>query len=350
MIQSIAIDNGPDALIDGSNGKPIPVTNWGQIYGKKGKPITVTNWEETYGKLRVWCFVNALYDEAKLMIIQESWGRYCDKIKFFVDETPNQNIVERHVIPIHTESDRADDLWEKIWKSFVYLEEHHHGEYDYIIKADTDSWISVNNFKSYAQYYDPALSWYMGHTLLAREYPYNAGGNYAFSRGAMERLVDVFQSDGFQTSESSSCKKSWSGWHEDEMLGVCLRGIGIHPLNTLNEQNQLRFSPNRLDQKEDWTLQRKIWFDESKGEDGWYFLNRVEDTPLAEDCCEENMIGLHNYKFGENNEGLLRMYLELDMIFESDKMKKIPVPQKPTTFLFGGKLEYKNKDIVYRHH
>ena len=163
-------------------------------------------------------------------------------------------------------------------------------------------------------------------------------------------MTDVFHSDDFKTSESSSCKKSWSHWNEDELLAQCLRGIGIHPLNTLNEKNQLRFSPNRLDQKQDYTLRREIWWDESNDKDGWYFLNRVDNTPVGEHCCDENMIGLHTYKYGDNNEGMLKMYLKLDVMFESDKMKTIPVPPQPTTFLFGGKLKIKNKDIVYRHH
>ena len=225
----------PDALIDGSKGKTIPVSNWGA----------------TYGPLRVWCLVNALYDEELLMVIQETWGRHCDKLLFSVDEEQGHNILENEaknskleeIVPIQIINRKQKDLWESIWKALQHLEEHHHGEYDYVIKGDTDTWMSVNNFKSYAQYFDPQLSWYMGHTLLHNAaIPFQAGSNYALSRRAVERITKFFQTDKFQHGRSL-CSAQSRTWAEDLVLGKCLREIGIHPLNTLNEQYRVSFSP-----------------------------------------------------------------------------------------------------------
>ena len=138
----------------------------------------MTEWSKTYGPLRVWCFVLALYDEEELMIIQETWGRFCDKLLFVVDEKADQNILQNEardskldeIMPIKTrvadDGAKKKDLWEKVWKFFVELEQRYHGQYDFILRADTDAWFSVNNFKSYAQYFDPNLSWNMGYTFF----------------------------------------------------------------------------------------------------------------------------------------------------------------------------------------
>ena len=100
----------------------------------------------------------ALYDEEALLAIQDSWGRFCDKVLFVVDEKDGQHILEDEarnssletIVPIYTQTRFKDgeverDSWEKMWKFWIYLEEHHHGEYDYILRADTDTWFHVNN-------------------------------------------------------------------------------------------------------------------------------------------------------------------------------------------------------------
>ena len=234
----------PEALIDGSKGTPIPVTEWGT----------------TYGPLRVWCYIIAKYDEEMLLAVHDSWGRYCDKLFFVVDVPAGHDIFENEaknsalpadsIVPIETENHLREkgqwDLWKKCWQILEYLEDHYHGEYDYVLRADTDTWFSVNNFKSYAQYFDPKLSWFMGHTEL-HSFPlaFQAGGNYALSVGVVERLVEVFRSPAF--GAYGGCSKRHDGWPEDTWMAQCLEDLGVYPLNTLNEQYQLRWSPFNLE-------------------------------------------------------------------------------------------------------
>ena len=328
----------PEALIDGSKGVPIPVTDWGT----------------TYGPLRVVCNVMALYKEIdKFMVIQETWGRFCDKLHFVVDVPPGYDIFENEakdsplpegtIVPIATQNHartKGIDLFKKSWRILEYLEDHHHGEYDYVLKADLDTWYGVNNFKSYAQYFDPKLSWYMGHTET-HPFPgaFNAGGCYGLSVGLVERMVEYFKSPAFE--EGGGCSKRREGWAEDTMMNRCVREMGVYPLNTLNEKHQLRFTPFPLRYTQG--VPQGDW---------WYWKHRFEIHPRGKECCEKNMIGLHGYKH-VNASDVRKVFEKLDAQYEADKMKDIPVPQKPTTFLFStdtGKTRLKNKDINYRHH
>lgn len=281
----------------------------------------------------------ALYDEEELLIIQETWGRFCDKILFAVDERTDQDILKNEarnsnldeIIPIKTrvadEGAKRKDLWEKVWKFFVELEHRYHGQYDYILRADTDTWFSVNNFKSYAQYFDPALSWNMGHTWYS-VWPtvFNSGGNYALSRGANERLVALFESQQFEgrsimgsvgpqhakTKHDGTCSKQQIGWAEDVFLGQCLGSLGVFPLDTLNPLGQVRWIPNPSHMKGHW---------------------------------DPYLIASHNHKDKKTRKSV---FMELDRKYESERMKDIPVPDKPYTFRIPGNRELRNKDLIYR--
>merc|ERR1712098_237559 len=147
--------------------------------------------------------------------------------------------------------------------------------------------------------------------------------------------------------ESGSCIAAKREF-EDVWMSKCLQHLGIYPVNTLNTRKQLRWSPYTLRQKEDWNLRKFEKGHYTKGDaDGWYFGNRVEGSPRGADCCDEHMIALHWYKI-EDNEEQMKVYQELDSVFRSDKMKDIPIPPQPTTFLFGGR-QFKNKELEYRH-
>ena len=326
----------PEALIDGSKGKPIPVTEWGT----------------TYGPLRVWCYVIAVYDEEMFLVIQDSWGRFCDKLFFVVDVPLGHDILENEakntalpadsIVPIETDNhlrEKGHDLWKKCWEILQYLEDHYHGKYDYVLRADADTWFSVNNFKSYAQYFDPKLSWFMGHTEL-HSFPraFQAGGNYALSVGVVERLVEVFRSPEFD--DPHGCTKRHDGWPEDVWITQCLRELGVYPLNTLNEQHQLRWSPFNLGYTK--SLRKADW---------WYWKHRFEIHPVGDECCDQHMIGLHGHKTKDPSK-LREWYQKLDDQYEADKTKDNTVPPEPTTFLFSTNTSVtrlKNKDINYRH-
>ena len=131
----------------------------------------------------------AILDFEQLSIIQETWGKYCDKLMYFVgDNTQKQtevlNITQKlkngsdytlnNVVKLklnYTGIGLTHDVWEKCWRMYEFLWLNHQNEFDWIIRSDMDAWFSTPNFKGYAQYFDPEQSWYFGnpltHTLRA---------------------------------------------------------------------------------------------------------------------------------------------------------------------------------------
>ena len=90
--------------------------------------------EKKYDPLRVWCCVPALFEFGRLAIIQQTWGRYCDKLLFFIgDNTQKEievvNVTQKlangsdytlnNVVKLKLErtgSDGHGDTYEKMWK------------------------------------------------------------------------------------------------------------------------------------------------------------------------------------------------------------------------------------------
>ena len=55
-----------------------------------------------------------------------------------------------------------DRLWPKTVKAFQYVWEHHRNDADWFMKADDDTWVFVDNLRSYLANYDEDKPHYMG--------------------------------------------------------------------------------------------------------------------------------------------------------------------------------------------
>jgi len=312
------------------------------IDGSKGKPILVPDWGKTYGPLRVWCFVVAHYDEELLLIIQDTWGQHCDKIIYAVDEASDQDILRNEarnskldeIMPIKTK--RADnpndpqyrgELWEKIWKFYVQLEDQYHGQYDWVVRVDIDTWHSINNFKSFAQYFNPNLAWNMGEVMhWYKVTTANQGGGYAHSRRTVEKLAELFQSEAFEEgsikrlnlkkSTSSSrfpCRKQQIGHSEDWYIGECLNYLGIFPLDTTNAEGKHRW------------------------------IKHPHTHPDYAGKTDPCLISAHRYKDEKTRKSIFET---LDQMY--GEVADCPIPDAPHTFRFNPKYKLQNKDLIYK--
>ena len=155
------------------------------------------------------------------------------------------------------------------------------------------------------------------------------------SRGAIERLVILFESELFEGRSingslgqgrqhwEGSCSKQQSGHHEDVYLGQCLGSLKVFPLDTENAQGQQR-----------WTH----WI-ASQGYAG------STGVPGGGHELDPFLIASHHYK---NRTTRRSDYMKMDRKYEAEKMKDIPVPGKPHTFKPGKDIPgLKNKDLIY---
>eukprot|EP01083_Nonionella_stella_P025176 69348_1 len=302
------------------------------------------DWGIKYRPIRVWCCIKTIYNAYELLIIQETWGKYCDKLLFFVGDNQQKHIEEVNIkyddgdainniirLPLQYTGDNLKiDLWEKTWKTYEYLYEYHVDEFEWIVMADTDAWFSTYNFKGYAQYFNPNQSWYMGSTLThdwrTKNIVSNAGGVFALSQGSIAKLHRIFKTDEFLNGPRSERRCTAYGSRFDDVhLALCLKSIGVFPINSLDEHYRARwsiFQESRL---------RVHAFETTE----WYWIDRFEHTGIKRNCCATHPIAFHYYKTIETRRS---DYMHLDEKYTEksrDNWFNHPLPPQPTTFLFN---------------
>jgi glycoprotein-N-acetylgalactosamine 3-beta-galactosyltransferase len=135
------------------------------------------------------------------------------------------------------------NIWEKSWRSWVYMLEKHIDDAEFFMKCDSDTFVAVENMKTYLSYFDPEKEWYFGHTLLHEwesNVIFNTGIGYVLSRGTAKRLLPLLKAMTSTCPYPRSCCQM-PGPNEDAHMGVCLMDLNILPTNTFDDEGRLRF-------------------------------------------------------------------------------------------------------------
>eukprot|EP01083_Nonionella_stella_P150745 480731_1 len=338
-------------------------------------------WGHLY-KSRVWCSVLTMWPERRQNIeaVAETWAPLCDHIVFVVDNStakppkkPPKNETDSkrkrrekrrekmkkiayeweeapdsHLgfdfLKLNLDAPQSEDwrnIWEKSWKTWHHVGVNHINDSEWFLKIDDDTFFSPINFKGFARYFNPNKEWYFGNTLMhlwkSRNIVFNSGSCYALSRGALRKLVKVFESDTFQNPEpvrkkrGDSCKclcMARPGAFEDPSMGICLHSIGIDPSNTLDQYNRERFSPFR--EKYHVKLKWKSSF--------WYFKLKPTNIGIKDECCAKHPISFHFYKHHQVKE-FKSLHLKHN-IEEGVDGKKFEIPLYPQPFLHRPDLNF----------
>eukprot|EP01084_Bolivina_argentea_P010218 19027_1 len=330
-------------------------------------------WGHIY-RSRVWCSVLTMWPERRQNIeaVANTWASLCDKIIFVVDNSTKKPPVK----PPKNESDskkkrrekrkkktkkilyeweeapdshlgfdflklpmdepQSEDwrnIWEKSWKTWYHVGKYHINNSEWFLKIDDDTFFSPINFKGFARYFNPNKPWYFGNTLMhlwrTRNIVFNAGSCYVLSRGALKKLIKVFESNTFKNPSPTRKKKGENckclcmkrpGAFEDPSMGVCLHSIGIDPTNTLDKYNRERFSPFR--EKYHKRLKWKSSF--------WYFHLKPKQLGIKKECCAKHPISFHFYKHDK-----VKDFNELHIQYNIEQGingKVFEIPQYPTRF------------------
>jgi len=122
-----------------------------------------------YETVRVLCYVpvsnEALRDKA--VHVQRTWGRHCNKLLFFAE----QNLQDKDKADLNMDSvvglgiaDSGNyDLTKKIFVSMRYLYEHHLHDFEWFLKADTDTYVVAENLRYLLSDHKPSEPIYFGH-------------------------------------------------------------------------------------------------------------------------------------------------------------------------------------------
>ncbi|GMR62787.1 hypothetical protein PMAYCL1PPCAC_32982, partial [Pristionchus mayeri] len=123
--------------------------------------------------------------------VNETWLKRCDHGVLFTDApfAKEKNIPYRTLfagIP-----DTYDILFHKSRFAFYYISEIMRADFDWIVQANDDTYMIVENLRTYLRTLDPNLPYYLGFRL--KPYlpnRYNQGGGYVLSRKALKLFAD----------------------------------------------------------------------------------------------------------------------------------------------------------------
>ena len=123
--------------------------------------------QQLYNRVRILCYVpvadSGLRDKA--LHVYRTWGRHCNKLVFFAEHEPSGENAELGlpVVGLGIPDTGNYDLTNKMFASMQYLYEHHLNDYDWFMKADTDTYVVAENLRYLLSDYKPSQPMYFGH-------------------------------------------------------------------------------------------------------------------------------------------------------------------------------------------
>ncbi|XP_059488082.1 glycoprotein-N-acetylgalactosamine 3-beta-galactosyltransferase 1-like isoform X2 [Neocloeon triangulifer] len=162
-------------------------------------------------KVRVLCWVMTAPEnhEEKAVHVKATWGRHCNKLIFI----SNKEGVKTG----------REGLWSKTVAAFKYVHENCSDEYDWVMKADDDTYVVVENLRKMLLPYPPKDPHYFGfrfktHTPVGYM---SGGGGYVLSKEAVRRVV----TEGFD-GKIKDCRLSTDTNAEDVNMGDSRDALG----------------------------------------------------------------------------------------------------------------------------
>jgi len=304
------------------NAEVLPYPNGPKTYAK-------------YAKDRVYCMVPFVWDANFYDIIMQTWGKRCNVINFLTDaivmekgtfnghvvvtEDANKGYKHYTEFPEGTFPDNVifvnmtrpwtgckdaktgepkicRHIWEKMWRSWIYVKDHHLDQAEWFCKVDFDTFFFPENLQYYVR---DVMNWdpykehhYFGHVLYhrARNPPMVAGAAACWSHRTLDEVAEVYRNmpRGYNGHERGKCEDRAEA-SEEMTTSKCLEqylNVSAEPMLEDGKREYVTVDPygNML-----------TWNRTEQGE-WWYWLNKPADRGQMEDCCASRPMGFHKYK------------------------------------------------------
>ena len=184
--------------------------------------------------IRILCLVltSPANHERKAYKVFHSWGKRCTFIRFLTTQ-------EDPVIPtiISPTEEIYDNLWLKTKLGFQKAYESYLQKVDWVLKADDDTFIIMENLHHLLSEYNPSEPMWFGCLLKAQRKDYMMGGaGYVLSKEAVIRLNEISLINGTRCGDEN--EKA-----EDVIMGNCLGNVGVKNMNSTDSNGRYLFLP-----------------------------------------------------------------------------------------------------------
>ena len=149
-------------------------------------------------------------------------------------------------------TEEYENLTEKHFAAYLYINQNHYNDFDWYIKADEDTYVIVENLRWFLADKCPDEKIIYGkvlHQLLNREWLNDGdidkgflqgGSGFVISRETIKQFSEAY------TKNSSFCSRR-KGRFGDQQITTCFRKLNIYPGETRDESGRERFHMDRLD-------------------------------------------------------------------------------------------------------
>ncbi|KAK3596038.1 hypothetical protein CHS0354_032561 [Potamilus streckersoni] len=199
---------------------------------------------DLYGKVRILCIILTMEKDlhTKTRAVNNTWARRCNK-HFFIMST----IIRKPDIITSTYPDERQYLIYKVQSAFEFLHDKYVNDFDWILKADDDTYVIIENLRYLLSHYNASKPGYLGYKFdkfVANGYM-SGGGGYVISRQGINQLVE----NGIrgkkcpivQTEENPELS-------EDLLTGECLQNSHVPILNSRDIYGRDTFHPYPVEQ------------------------------------------------------------------------------------------------------
>lgn len=195
--------------------------------------------------VRILCLIltTERFFETRVRILNATWVRRCNDYYFIVN---SNNTSIPHTI-VTNKADNRENLIFKVHNAFLFAHNNLIDTFDWVLKADDDTYMIMENLRFLLSSYNPKEPSYMGFhfNMYLKDYGYMSGGaGYVISNSGLRRLVE------FGLNVPGACAQTnsylFTEVSEDFEMGKCLKTAGVKVMNSLDARNRETFHPYPL--------------------------------------------------------------------------------------------------------
>lgn len=168
-------------------------------------------------------------------------------------------------------------LPEKVLLALLFLYENHRNDFDWFYKADDDTYVIVENLRSFLRRRSSNISFYYGYVARTPDRFYPSGGaGYVLSNEALKQFAEQIL---LKPEKRNSCRTDEA---EDINVAYCLARAGIFIMNARDSEQLERFHPMTFEEhflgKFTKWIEKNAQFPQEKGDR----------------CCSPQTISFHS--------------------------------------------------------
>ncbi|KAL4217575.1 Transferase [Mactra antiquata] len=192
---------------------------------------------------RILCLILTVEEniETRARVVNNTWLKRCN-LHYFVLRTEN-----RSLDVINTPfGETRQNIVRKVWFAFRYIYDYHLNDFDWLLKADDDTYVIVENLRKLLETEKSTKPSYLGFHFnkFIRSGYMSGGAGYVISRRALTQFFEIGIKNGLCPILQNEDDPENS---EDIETGQCLNISGVSVINSLDDEGRERFHPYPVD-------------------------------------------------------------------------------------------------------